>query len=186
MYKTKLNFALLCMLAMIAVSVCLTSCGKDSDIISEVVPVEANEFNSDENQELESFILTEELIAESATVSRGGTACQVSCFWGSATAICPGGGAICYCSWGSPITYCSGRATVAGRFNIAAVQEIEKFIIQNQINPIVIESVRQLQSGFESGSWDEYLQAQENYVKAIEDQPIKHQEMIEKWLGSGS
>ena len=45
----KLNFAFLCMLAMIAVSVCLTSCGKDTDIPVEAIATEAtSELKSDE------------------------------------------------------------------------------------------------------------------------------------------
>lgn len=126
----------------------------------------------------------ETVVSTKTTTGGGATSCTVSCFWGTATANCPSGGATCYCSWGSPVTSCGGGSTVAGSFNQAGVMEFEEFVNQNQMNPILIESVHQLQNGFNSGDWGMYLQAQENYVNRISEQPQGHQEMIEMWLNN--
>lgn len=115
----------------------------------------------------------------------GGTSCTVSCFWGSATANCPGGGATCYCEWGSPVTSCNGgSATVAGSFNQAGLQNFEQFVLQNQMDPVLIQVSHELQMGFESGDWNMYMQAQQNYVGAITMQPQSDQQMISDWISS--
>ncbi|NVK63485.1 MAG: hypothetical protein HWE22_02815 [Flavobacteriales bacterium] len=117
--------------------------------------------------------------------SGGGTSCTVSCFWGTASANCPEGGATCYCDWGSPVTSCNGgSATVSGSFNHAGLQDFEQFVLQNKMDPVLIQVSHELEIGFSSGSWDQYMQAQQNYVGAISAQPQSDQEMIAMWMES--
>lgn len=71
MNKTKLNFAFLCMLAMIAVSVCLTSCKKDS--ISANL-VDANT----KSTEIKATTNFETLILENISEEKGETVINLS------------------------------------------------------------------------------------------------------------
>jgi hypothetical protein len=126
----------------------------------------------------------ETIVQPKTTSGGGGTSCTVSCFWGTATANCPGGGATCYCEWGSPVTSCGGGSTVAGSFNYTGAQDFETFVNQNQLSPALIQSVQSLQYSFDSGDWNQYVQAQQNYVSTIAGQPQHHQDMIAGWLSS--